>query len=167
MSDDPRDPDGPAPREAATEPVVAAEEAQRDDAGRDADEPGSAGWRLQAKVFGGIAAFIAVIAVVYWFVSYEHAGTTFLGLAAVMVMITGAYVAFPRKAVPDTGDHEPGHDPHDGVWFPEASIWPFAIGAGMVLVANGLLIGIWLLIPAVIFLGWALAGMIRQGRRRI
>lgn len=152
-------------------PAVAEEEAERDDAGRDADEPGSAGWRVQAKIFGGIAAFVALITVVYWFVSYEQAGTTFLGVTAVMALVTAAYVGYPRKAQVVEGDgptdHEPGHDPHDGVWFPEASIWPFAIGAGMVLVANGLLLGIWLLLPAAAFLLWALAGMIRQGRRRI
>lgn len=165
MSDDPA---APSPREEATEDVVAREEAERDDAGRGADDDvDTAGWRLQTRIFGGVAAFIGLIGVIYWFVSYEHAGSTFLILTAAMTLITGAYVGFPRKAIPDTGDHEPGHDPHDGVWFPEASIWPFAIGAGMVLVANGLLLGIWLLIPAAAFLAWALAGMIRQGRHRV
>lgn len=162
-------------REDVTAPAVAEEEAERDDAGRGADEPGHAGWRLQARIFGGIAVFMALIATVYWFVSYEPAGTTFLALAAGMALMTAVYVGWPRKGHdPGPGghgeaheEHEPGHDPHDGVWFPEASIWPFAIGAGMVAVGNGLLLGRWFLVPSAVFLVWALAGMIRQGRHRV
>jgi hypothetical protein len=164
-------PTEPDPHEDVTEPVVAEEESERDDAGRDADEPGSAGWRLQAQIFGTVGVFIALIGVIYWIVSAEHVGTTLLALTATMALLTAVYVGYPRKSHPlgpgEPVEHEPGHDPHDGVWFPEASIWPFAIGGGMVLVANGLLLGLWLLLPAAIFLLWALAGMIRQGRERI
>lgn len=167
MSDRPED---AADREAVTAPVVEAEEADRGDAGREADEVGTAGWRTQSRIFGGIAVFIALIGAIYWFVSYEHAGSTFLALTAAMALLTAAYVGWPRKARPVDEHHvdlEPGHDPHDGVWFPEASIWPFAIGAGMVAVGNGLLLGRWFLIPSAVFLVWALAGMIRQGRHRL
>lgn len=169
--------------EDATEDEVADEERQRDDAGRGSDAA-HAGWRTQARLFGAVSAFVALIGTVYWFVSYETAGTTFLALTAVLALMTAAYVGWPRTAPAGdgggVGDHpsdgggadgghalEPGHDPHDGVWFPQASIWPLAIGAGMVLVGNGLLIGVWLLLPAAIFLAWAVAGMVRQGRHRI
>ncbi len=154
--------------EGATEPVVRAEERQRDDAGR-SPEAAHAGWGTQARLFGGVAAFVALIGLVYWFVSYETAGTTLLALTAGLALMTALYVGWPRRggqAHADAPAPEPGHDPHDGVWFPAASIWPFAIGAGMVLVGNGLLLGRWLLIPAGVFLAWALAGMIRQGRHR-
>lgn len=157
-------PDPEVDREAATAPSVRDEEHRRDDAGRS----DHAGWGTQARMFGGIGVFIAVIGTVYWFMSYETAGTTFLALTSAMAFIAAGYVGWPRGARPigEHGPAEPGHDPHDGVWFPEASIWPFAVGAGMVLVANGLLLGRWLLIPAGVFLLWALAGMIRQGRHR-
>jgi hypothetical protein len=160
--------------EDVVEPNVAEEEAERDDAGRseEADPTGHAGWSLQGRLFGAVGGFIVLIALLYWFVSYEHAGSTLLALAAVLALMTAAYVAWPRKghASDDhVAGHEPapGHDPHDGVWFPEASIWPFAIGAGMALIANGLLLGRWLVIPAAVFLAWSVAGMIRQGRHRI
>ena len=163
-----------AQEDSVTEPNVAAEERQRDDAGR-GPAAERAGWATQARLFGGVGAFVVLIGVVYWFVSYETAGTTLLALTAVLALMTAAYVGWPRKGQSGgdgggaDGGHasEPGHDPHDGVWFPEASIWPLAIAAGMVLVGNGLLLGRWLLIPAGVFLAWALAGMIRQGRHRI
>lgn len=139
-----------------------AEEAQLDDDGLDS-------WALQARIFGGIAVFMLVIATIYWFMSYEPAGTTFLVVSAGMTGVPALYLAWPRarRDQPRPPHIEPGHDPHDGVWFPEASIWPFAIGGAMVLVANGFLLGRWLLIPALALLVWSIAGMIRQGRHRL
>jgi hypothetical protein len=164
-----RGPEDPVEREAVTAPVVAEEEAQRDDAGRSA-AAGHAGWGTQAVMFCAIGGFMALIGIIYWFVSYEWTGTVLLLLTASMAIGSGLYLGWPRRGgiEPAGGQQaEPGHDPHDGVWFPEASIWPFAIGAGMVLVGNGLLLGRWLLIPSAVFLAWSLAGMVRQGRRRL
>jgi hypothetical protein len=56
------------------------------------------------------------------------------------------------------GDEEP--------WFPAASGWPFALGIGLFLMANGLLLGLWLLFPAAAFLAYAIAGFIQQSRVR-
>lgn len=154
--------------EAVTEPTVREEERQRDDAGR-GPEAEHAGWRTQARLFGGVAVFVAVIGGIYDLVADESAGVVLLALTAGLAALVAAYVGWPRRGPDDGGAHpavEPGHDPHDGVWFPEASIWPLAIGAGMVLVGNGLLLGRWLLVPAGAFLLWALAGLVRQGRHR-
>ncbi|MGI8939855.1 MAG: aa3-type cytochrome oxidase subunit IV [Iamia sp.] len=144
---------------------------QIEEAGRGlADEDdGLDSWALQARIFGGIAVFMLVIATIYWFMSYEPAGTTFLVVAAGMTGVPALYLAWPRgpKGEPMPPHIEPGHDPHDGVWFPEASIWPFAIGGAMVLVANGFLLGRWMLIPSAVLLVWAIVGMIRQGRHRL
>lgn len=159
-------------REAVMAPVVAPDDARGDDAARaPVGEGDHSGWGTQARMFCAIGAFMALIGAVYWFMSYEWAGTVLLGLTASMALGTGLYLGWPRRGRggldPQGGPPlEPGHDPHDGVWFPEASIWPLAIGAGMVLVGNGLLLGRWLLIPAGVFLAWSIAGMIRQGRRR-
>ncbi len=172
MSDrGPDDRDDVAAREAVTAPTVAEEEAQRDDAGRALDGDGDhSGWGTQAVIFCAIGGFMALIGVIYWFMSYEWTGSVLLWLTATMAIGSGLFLGWPRGGDggrPAGPPPEPGHDPHDGVWFPEASIWPFAIGAGMVLVGNGLLLGRWLLIPSAVFLAWSLAGMVRQGRRRL
>ena len=159
--------------EAATEGAVAEEEAEREDAGREG-ALAHGGWRLQSQIFGGLALFIALIGTIYWFMSYETAGTTFLAVTSIMAAIISAFLGWHRPGQEGEdggtdGGHElePGHDPHDGVWFPEASIWPFAVGGSMVLVGNGFLLGRWMLIPALVLLVWSLAGLIRQGRHRI
>lgn len=134
------------------------------------EDTSDSGRRIVARIFGGISVFMVLIATVYWFVSYEAAGTTFLLVAAGMTGLPAAYMGWPRNrgGPPSSAqDPEPGHDPHDGVWFPEASIWPLAIGGSMVLFANGLLLGRWLSVPAVVLLAWSILGMIRQGRHRM
>ncbi len=83
--------------EGRTAGAVAVEEAHRDDAGRGStgsDDPDA--WRLQAKIFGGIAVFMVVIATIYWFLSYEAAGTTFLVVAACMTGLPALYLGWPR-----------------------------------------------------------------------
>lgn len=164
------------------EDAVAEEEGKRDDAGR---RDTSIGWEVQARIFAVLALFVLAMSLGYGLLSQEWAGTTLLALTSVMAFLTAAYIGWmprgQRRLVATARDGsepggegaavgdlpEPGHDPHDGVWFPTASIWPFAVAIGMTLVGNGLLLGRWMLLPASVFLGWALVGMIRQGRRRI
>ena len=173
MADDEAGPTG----EAGTEEVVAAEEGERDDAGR---RDTGLGWEVQARIFSVMSLFLLVVSIGYGLLSGEWAGTTLLTLTSAMAFLTAAYLGWvprdqrhlatraPVGQDPEAEDlPEPGHDPHDGVWFPSASVWPFAIAVGMALVGNGLLLGRWMLIPAGVFLAWALSGMIRQGRRRI
>ncbi len=157
--------------EAVTADAVAEEEGASDAGRGSVESDDRAAWRLQSRIFGGIALFMVLIAVVYWFLSYEAAGTTFLVVAAGMTGLPALYLGWPRgrhrTGAPSPHHEEPGHDPHDGVWFPDASIWPFAIGGSMVLVGNGFLLGRWLLVPALVLLAWSIAGMIRQGRHRL
>ncbi|MBV9952621.1 MAG: cytochrome c oxidase subunit 4 [Acidimicrobiia bacterium] len=135
---------------------------ERDDAGREDDSPG---FDIQARLFGFIGGFLFVIATVYWLLTYEHAGSVMLLLAGALAMTVAAYLGWqkpPRSTsvdeAEDAGDEEP--------WFPAASGWPFALAIGIVLVANGLLLGLWLLLPAGAFLAYAVAGFILQSRVR-
>lgn len=137
----------------------------RDDAGRTDDSPGFA---IQARMFTGIGAFMFLLSIVYGFLSKEPAGTTMLVLAGGLATLTAAYLGLhkppPEADVDDAA--APAGDPIDEPWFPHASIWPFAIGVGAVLVANGILLGLWMLLPAGLVLAGAIAGFSRQSRQR-
>ena len=142
---------------------------ERDDAGRKDDSPG---FDIQARMFTGIGAFIFLISIVYGFLSKEAAGTTMLVLAGGLATMTGAYLGV-RKPPDDISVEDPERStqgPHqgdeEGPWFPHASIWPFTIGLGAVLVANGILLGLWFSLPAAVVLGAALFGFSRQSRQR-
>jgi hypothetical protein len=141
--------------------VQSPDDPDRDDMGREDESPG---FDIQARLFAGVGAFMLVISGVYWFLSYERAGTVMLVMAGGLALMISAYLGWkkpPRGTSVDEAEHE-----DDEPWFPHASGWPFALGAGLVLVANGLLLGLWLLLPAGAFLLYALAGFIQQSRVR-
>jgi hypothetical protein len=114
--------------------------------------------RLQAKVLGGVAAFLLLAATVYELAADEHAGTTMLALAAALALVVAAYL---RTQAHDGGDHEDGDE-----YLPHASIWPFAIGVAAFLMANGLILGPLWLVPGGLLLVVGVVGFARQTRWR-
>lgn len=115
--------------------------------------------KTQARMFLGIAAFMAVIGVVYWFASYEPAGTTMLGLSSALAALCGVYLQIQSE-------HEPTDGNPDAHYLPHSSVWPFAIGVGAVLAANGLIVGVGYAIPGLVVLAIAVVGFVSQSRRR-
>ena len=111
-------------------------------------------------MFAGISVFMAVIGIVYWFASYEPAGTVMLGLAAALAGLCGLYlrVEFSR---PDTAAE---HDEEQ--YLPHSSVWPFGIGLGALLAANGAIVGFAFAIPGIVLLVLAVVGFVAQSRQR-
>src|SRR4051794_28219180 len=91
---------GPPPREACpmTEPEDTNEALgisppmRTDESAPGEGGPDRAGMRIQSRMYLGVAAFVALVAVVYWFGSYEEAGTVMLLLAGVMAAMSGGYL---------------------------------------------------------------------------
>jgi hypothetical protein len=136
---------------------------ERDDMGREDDSPG---FDIQARLFAFVGLFVTAISLLYGFLTYEWAGTVMLSLTSALAFTIGAYLGW-KKPPKGTGVEEVEHGQDaEEPWFPAASGWPFALGAAMVLVANGLLLGLWLLLPAAAFLAYAVAGFIQQSRVR-
>lgn len=155
-------PSGTTPQ--ASDPHDAAtDQAGRDDAGRTDESPG---FDVQARMFTFIGTFLTVASIGYGFWTREAAGATMLALASGLAFTTGGYLGWtkpPAGATAGQAQHsEHGEEP----WFPDASIWPFVLGIGLALVANGLLLGTWLLLPGAGFLLYAVAGFVRQTRHR-
>jgi hypothetical protein len=127
----------------------------------------------EVRFFLRTALYTAAIGVVYWFVSYEWAGTVLLAFLAASVLffviVVSASIRTTRAEVEGHGDSAPrragnlinrlvGFEEHPGEAssaplefvddvFPSASIWPFVLAAGITLVGLGLLYGPWLWIP--------------------
>jgi uncharacterized membrane protein YfcA len=118
--------------------------------------------RVQWKIFLALAAFIALYAAIYWFVSYEDAGTTLLALASGLALLFGGYLLVQdRKAGPATTSSEPvGH------YLPESSLWPLGIGVGVFLAFNGLILGLPWTVPGVVLVATSVGGFVRQSRHR-
>ena len=115
--------------------------------------------KTQARMFLGIAVFMAVIGVVYWFASYEPAGTTMLALSSALAAVCGVYLQIQSEH-----EHTDGHP--DVHYLPHSSVWPFWIGVGALLAVNGLIVGVGYAVPGVVVLGIAIVGFVSQSRRR-
>lgn len=135
------------------------------------------------RVFVLIGAFVAVIGLVYWSTAYEESGVVMLLVSAVFALWIGVYLwlqqrgaaaamieagqasgevaAADGRALAGTGTAEGAEH-----YLPHASAWPFAIGLGAATVANGLVLGLWVIVPGLALMALGLGGFVRQTRRR-
>jgi hypothetical protein len=116
---------------------------------------------IQSRIFLAIGGAVAVMAVIYVLASYDEAGSVMLVLAACLSLVCGTYLWFQARG---SDEHDPLSD--DGMYLPHASIWPFWIGVAAFLVTNGLVLGIWFLVPGALLMIAGIIGFIRQSRAR-
>ena len=127
--------------------------------------------KTEGAIFVGIASFFTVIAAIYWFTSYEVAGSVLLLLTAGLGAIPGAWLVFrSRKLPPRLEDQEDG-DAAAGAGpvgtFPESSVWPFVFALGLALAGVGFVFGVWFALPGLPLAIAGVAGGIAEGRRGV
>jgi hypothetical protein len=114
----------------------------------------------ETRVFLLMAVFGIVVAAIYWFVSYEVAGTVLLagfGLASAVIAGKLARDRTSRRALPEG---RAGDDARDRPFadesgrLPDTTIAPFAVGAGIALASTGLVFGLAPVIVGALPLGW-------------
>jgi hypothetical protein len=115
------------------------------------------------RVFLFIGVFVVLMAALYWFTSYEDAGSVLLLLAAALALWFGTYLWLAQRKLADGG----GAEDEGAHYLPVASAWPFAIGLGGATIANGLVLGIWVIIPGAAVLALGIGGFIHQSRHRL
>jgi hypothetical protein len=109
-----------------------------------------------------MAVFLIIGGTIYVIFSDESAGKVLLLLAAGLGLIIGLFLELGVERTADDGVEEP----EEGLYLPHSSIWPFWLGIGALVIANGFALGLWGLIPGSIIMGGALLGFGRQSRRR-
>jgi hypothetical protein len=101
--------------------------------------------KVEWRLFAGGAFFFTVTASTYWFVSYEDAGTTMLGLSVAAFAFVAAWLWFQHRKTglrpEDRGEALPSDGAGDVGYFPASSAWPVVLAAGVVVLANGLVFG--------------------------
>ena len=121
-------------------------------------------WRTAA----GIGLFLIPFAILYWFLSYEAAGTAMLVGIPLSMLGLAAYLLSQVRGRPplpeDRADGELVEEDEVGV-FPTASIWPAVLGGGMTLTALGFAYSPWLALPGLGVLFFALGGMVLESSR--
>lgn len=122
--------------------------------------------RTAAKLFAVSSAFGIAIAIVYWFVSYEWAGTALLVGIGLAPGFVAAYLLAAERAL-EVGGDDPDQQPADAAGeqvgvFVARSGWPLVLAAGASTAALGLVFGWWLLTPGLALALIAVLGLMRE-----
>lgn len=124
--------------------------------------------RTEGLVFAGTAAFFAVVTTLYWFTSYEEAGTTMLLLTVGLGLIPGVWLLWWSRRMAPRPEDRADADIEDGAGtvgrFPGPTAWPATLALGAVLAANGMAFGIWPALPGFVLVFIAASGAIMSGR---
>ena len=121
---------------------------------------------VPARVFAVAGAGVAVLALVYGAAASEDAGKALLAVTVAFLLWIGAYLWLRSRPIDDDATVTAGAEDSDAAYLPHESVWPFGIGVGAFMLANGLLIGGWFYLPGLAVTVAALAGFIRQTRHR-
>jgi len=122
--------------------------------------------KTEARLFAGVAVFFAVTAAGYGWRSREPAGTAVLAIAALMASLIAFFlqVQYRRRGrrAQDRSDAEvmDGAGPLD--FFAPHSPWPVTTAAGSVLLALGVVYGLWLALLGLGVLAHGVFGMVFQ-----
>jgi hypothetical protein len=120
-------------------------------------------------VFLAVGVFVLVLGAIYWATAYEESGTVMLIVAGLLSLWIGAYL-WLRARTPEPvegADAAAAPRPEEvAPYLPHASVWPFTIGLGAATIANGLVLGTWLIVPGALVMVLGIAGFVRQTRRR-
>ncbi|HEX4540022.1 MAG TPA: cytochrome c oxidase subunit 4 [Acidimicrobiales bacterium] len=126
-------------------------------------------WIVEARFLVGVAVFFAAVCAMYWFGSYENAGTVLLVFTAFLGLLPGGYLLWwsrrmrPRPEDRDDAVLDEGAG-HIGA-FPDSSIWPFIFGIGAGVLASGFVFGAWLWVLGVSMIISAIVGVVIESRR--
>ncbi len=128
--------------------------------------------KLEWLLFAGAGAFLILTSTLYWFVSYEDAGTTLLGMGVAAVLMVAGWLAFQaRRLGGPRPEDRPDADPSDGAgdlgYFPSSSIWPLVLGAGAVVIANGFVFGVWLVLAGAVLVVIGIVGYASEASSKL
>jgi hypothetical protein len=124
----------------------------------------TAGWMMFALFAYGI-----VVGTIYWFVTYEPAGTVLLWSFSLMPVIVAGYLVRHGSVRAETLEDDPEATPEKAAGqelgtFPSASTWPVVLVLGSIAVGAGLVYGLLLLPVGLGVMLLAVLGLMRESR---
>src|SRR5207342_2438282 len=124
--------------------------------------------KVESFFYLGVTAFFVVIGAIYWFTSYEDAGTTMLVASSLLGLLAGGYLLLQARKFPPRPEDRPDATLAESAGpvdqFPASTIWPFVFAFGAAVFATGFVFGVWVILGGAIVLVLGVIGMIRQSR---
>jgi Cytochrome c oxidase subunit IV len=125
--------------------------------------------RVEAIILLFLGLFFGIVGIVYWFWSYEDAGTAMLVGTCTLGFLPGSYYYYWHRRmgarVEDRDDASIEEGAGEINSFPGTSIWPFVMGMGAFFTVISLVFGIWLIFPGISLILTALGGVTAESRR--
>lgn len=114
-------------------------------------------------------AFGAISGTIYWFVTYEPAGTLLLWSFSLMPLIVAGYLVLHGAVRVRTLEDDPDATPDRAAGqelgtFPAASTWPLVLVLGSITVGASLVYGLLLLPVGLAVTALAVLGLMRESR---
>jgi multisubunit Na+/H+ antiporter MnhG subunit len=125
--------------------------------------------KIEARFLVGVAIFFAIVAVGYWFWSYEQSGTAMLTGSFLLGLVPGSYYLWWSRRMKPRPEDRDDATLADGAGvigtFPGSTIWPFVMGMGLFFAALSAVFGFWLLAPGFAAVFLAAIGYTVESRR--
>ena len=122
--------------------------------------------RSETLIFTCNAIFFAIVAPVYWFVSYDPTGTAALTMTFLLTTLVAFYLGFHATHMDPRPEDRKQAEIADGAgelgFFPPYSWWPLWCAATLAVIVLGIVYGWWLFIIGVAFGSIAVCGWIYE-----
>jgi hypothetical protein len=120
--------------------------------------------RVEGWLFLGCAIFFGVADIFYWSLSHDPTGGTALALAVGLAFLSGFYILFTGRRLPERPEDNPHGEIEQGTgelgFFSPHSWWPLFVGLAAATAALGVAIGWWLFLIGALALILAVIGFV-------
>ena len=127
--------------------------------------------KFEGGLFVGCAIFFGVIDIIYWYFSKDPTGTAALALAVGLALLTGFYLLFTGRRLPERPEDNPDGEIEEGTgelgFFSPHSWWPLYVGLAAALAAFGVAIGWWLFLIGLLALFITVIGFVFEYYRGV
>jgi hypothetical protein len=120
--------------------------------------------KIEAYLFGFLAAFLAPVSVIYWYFSEDWTGTTCLVLSVLLAFMIAYYLWFTARRMEARPEDRPDAEIAEGAgevgFFAPHSWWPLAMALSFTVTVVGLIFGPFLVIIGAGFLLISVFGLL-------
>jgi hypothetical protein len=127
--------------------------------------------KFEGSLFIGCAIFFGGADIVYWYFSKDPTGTTALALSVGLAFLTGFYLLFTGRRLPERPEDNPDGEIEQGTgelgFFSPHSWWPLFVGLAAAIAAIGVAIGWWMFLIGLLALFLTTIGFVFEYYRGV